>query len=441
MISTLITIFIILVLIGMNGLFVAAEFAIVTASKPKISQMADQGSKTAQELLQILSVPEMQNRYVTTAQVGITIASLGLGMYGEHAIAEWFLVPLEHLGSLSEPLAHSIALVLAVSFLTYLHVVLGEMIPKSLALQSASTTVLALYQPLKITDKIFYPLVYFLNHVSLFVVKLLNLHPEEESTRLFTPEDLEFIVEESSEIGLLEKSDLLFIENILDLEERIAGHIMTPRNRINAIQLETDYDQTIEIICESNKTRFPVYDNSLDDIRGIIHVKDIARWQTENGQGQINLAELLRPVIYIPQALTLDHLLKKFRDENIQFAVVLDEYGGTAGIITLEDLVEEVVGEILDEFDIEDLPIEEITPTEIRVRGDVILGELEQHYNIKFEDTIAANSIGGYIMSLLGTIPKPNDKITVDGHTIVVESVESRAVSSVIIHINPPQEE
>lgn len=433
----LIPIIIIVFLILLNGIFVAAEFSIVTASRPQLRKKSEEGSPTASQILDILSSPEKQNQYITTAQMGITVASLGLGMYGEHVIADWIVVPLHNLGHLAEPLSHTIASIVSVSLLTYFHVVLGEMVPKSFALQTASSTVMALYTPLNISKKLFSPIVFILNHISAFVIKIFGLSPEDDRSHIFTPEDLEFIVGESQEFGLIEKSDQVFIENILDLEERTAGHIMTHRNRIQAISIEMLPGEIIATICDTNKTRYPVYEENLDHILGVLHIKDIARWQVNNPGQQPNLRELLRPVIFIPETLSLNELLIKFRDEGLQIAIALDEFGGTSGIITLEDLVEEVVGEILDEFDQETAPFIKVTENTIRVRGDILLAELEQHFNIKFEEEIEANSIGGYIMSHLGYIPSPQDTILIDSIRFTVEETEGLAVKSVLIELPP----
>ncbi|MCB2179888.1 hemolysin family protein [bacterium] len=434
----LIPILIILFLILLNGIFVASEFSIVTASRPALRKKAEEGSQTATQILEILSSPEKQNQFITTAQMGITIASLGLGMYGEHVIADWIVGPLHNLGHMAEPLSHTIAVIISVSSLTYFHVVLGEMIPKSYALQTASTTVLALYTPLNVAHKLFTPIVFVLNHISAFVIKIFGLSPEDDRGHIFTPEDLEFIVGESQEFGLIEKSDQVFIENILDLEERTAGHIMTPRNRIQAISIDMSPDVIIATICNTNKTRYPVYEEGLDRILGVLHIKDIARWQVNNPDQQPEIRQLLRPVIFIPETLSLSELLLKFRDEGLQIAIALDEFGGTSGIITLEDLVEEVVGEILDEFDQETAPFVKIGENTIRVRGDILLDELEQHFNIKFEEDIDANSIGGYLMSHLGHIPSPQDTVRIDGVRFTVEEIDGFAVKSVLIEL-PPQ--
>jgi CBS domain containing-hemolysin-like protein len=427
---------IILILILLNGLFVAAEFAIVTASKPKLRKSAEHGSKTAKTILKIVSSPEAQNQFITTAQVGITLVSLGLGMYGEHVFAEWLVGPLHELGHLTETAAHTIATILAVSLLTYLHVVIGEMIPKSFALQSANSTVTVLYHPMNVSDKLFSPLVFILNKASFFVLKLFGISLADSESRLFTPDDLEFIVEESMESKLLDSTDHLFIENILDLEERFAEQIMTPRNRIEAIPLSASKDEIFEKICSTNKTRYPIYDQTLDNITGIVHIKDFARWQVHHPDEIPDLSQIERPALFIPETLPLNQLLSRFRDEQEQLAIVLDEFGGFSGIVSLEDLIEEVVGEIQDEFDQETLPIDELEGGLLRVRGDVILGELEQLYNFKWDQNIEAITIGGLVMAALGDIPQPDDELVIGNASIKVEEIEGLAVKTVLIKIS-----
>lgn len=427
---------IILLLILLNGLYVAAEFALVTASRPKLQSMAVHGSSTAAQILKIVSDPHLQNRYITTAQVGITIASLGLGMYGEHAIADWLLSPLHHFEQLSEALAHTIASILSVSLLTYLHVVLGEMIPKSFALQTANDVIVALYLPLNISEKVFYPIVSLMNKLSFALIDITGLLTQNQNNRLFNSGDIEFAVEESLESGMLEYSDQLFIENILDIDERTADQVMTPRNQINAIQLTTPAKEISRIICRTNNTRYPVYETTLDNIEGILHLKDLVRYQIENNCLPEDIRPLLRPTLCIPESLPLNVLLTKFKQSQTQIAIVLDEFGGTAGVITFEDLIEEVVGEIQDEFDIEAPPIKEMDKNRFRVRGDVILDELEQHLHVKFPETVEANTIGGLVMTVLGNIPAPKDAIILSGMKITVESVNKRAVEFLTIELD-----
>ena len=389
--------------------------------------------KRSTQVLKILSDPDEQNRYITTAQVGITIASLGLGMYGEHTLAEWLAGLLHSLETLAEPTAHTIATVGAVTFLTYLHVVLGEMIPKSIALQGAEKAIIFLYRPMMVMERLFFPLVWILNHLANWAVRGFQF-PDADS-RLLTSEELEYIVEESLEVGYLEPSDLLFVENILDLEERTAEQAMTPRNKMYGIPASAGQEAAMQIICDSNKTRYPVYEENLDTIIGILHIKDFARYQAHNIQDQeVSLREILRPPIFIHEKMPLDELLIRFRKNAQQVAIVFDDTGGISGIITLEDLIEEVVGEIQDEFDEETKPIEELSPTLLRVRGDVILEELDQLYDLKLENEVAV-TIGGLVMALLGRIPQAKDTINVGKVKIEVVNLDGLAVRNVLIHL------
>jgi len=429
----LIPILIIFFLILLNGLFVAAEFAIVGAPNTRIAQRAEKGSALAKRVLTILRDPDRQNQYIATAQVGITIASLGLGMYGEHTIANWLIPPIEHLGVFTVSVAHSIAIIISIGGLTYLHVVIGEMVPKTIALQSAETTVLRLVTPMTFAERLFSPVVWVLNGIGNQILKLLGIQPAEGSARLMSPEELEFVVDESFEGGLVEANEQLFIENIFDLSERTVGQVKTPRNHIIGIPTTMDEQSVLLRACQARYTRLPVYNEDLDHITGILHLKDLARQQVDPEKDFI-LTDIISPPKYVPESLSLEDMLVQFRRERFQIAVVIDEFGGTAGVVSIEDLVEEVVGEILDEFDQEILPIQEIEENVLRVRGDLLIDELNQHFdlNIPHPD---ADSVGGLIMAQLGRIVNPGDKIVIDGVRMEVETVKGLVIQTVFVTI------
>lgn len=427
---------IIALLILLNGLFVAAEFSIVGAPQTRLAQLAEDGSRLARQVLSVIRHPDRQNRYIATAQVGITLASLGLGMYGEHAVAEWLAKPLQQQAQLAEPLAHSLAIVLAISLLTYLHVVVGEMVPKSLALQSAETTVLRLQRPMELMQRLFLPVVFLLNAIGNGILRLLRIPPVPPGSRLMSPEELELIVDESYAGGLIEADEQLFIENIFDLSHRTVGQVMTPRNRIAGIPAEADEGSVLELVCQSSFTRYPVYEESLDQITGILHTKNLARQQVHRDEA-FDLSQLSRPALFVPESLSLEELLVRLRREAIQMAIVIDEFGGTAGLVTMEDLVEEVVGEILDEFDQEITPIQVLEPGKLRVRGDLLLDELNQHYDIDLTHP-DADTVGGLLMAELGRVVRPGDRLEEGGLRIEVETVNGLAVQTVLIHL--PQE-
>ena len=429
---------VIAILILLNGFFVAAEFALIAVPPTRLTQKAAAGSRLAAQVLAVLRDTDQQNRYLATAQIGITIVSLGLGMYGEHILADWLLIPLQQYTILADPIAHTIATVLAVAALTYLHVVLGEMVAKSLALQFPEATALRLILPMTLMQRIFSPVISLLNGLGNAVTRLLGVPPAERFSRLFSPNELEIIVEESYAGGLIEPSQQLFIQNIFDLKERSVGQVMTPRTRVVGISVDQSEEEVLQIVCETLHSRYPIYEDSLEQIVGMLHIKDLARYRVHR-EDSFDLRRFAqrRPVPFVPDTVPLDRMLARFRRERISLAVVVDEFGGTAGIITLEDLVEEVVGEIQDEFDTEDIPFERIDERSMRVQGALLLDELNQHFDLKLYDE-EVDTVGGLIMSRLGQIPVPGDQVTVDGILFVVESLEGRAVQNVCITLPEP---
>lgn len=424
---------VITLLIFLNGLFVAAEFSIVGSAPTRIAQMAEQGSQKAAHVEEILRDLKAQNRYLATAQVGITIASLGLGMYGEHVVADWLVLPLERVIGISVVTATALAATIAMAVLTYLHIVLGEMIPKSLALQASEKTVLGLQPVMILMSGVFMPVVYFLNAIAMAILRLMGIPIISSGSRVMSADELELIVEESFEGGLIEADEQLFIENILDLSERTIGQVMTPRNRITGIPVEADEANLLSIICEKSYTRYPVYDGDLDQIVGILHTKKLARQLIHPGLS-FHLPDLLSPTLFVPETVSLEEMLTRFRQEGLLLAIVLDEYGGTAGLVTLEDLVEEVVGEILDEFDQEIVPIQNIDQRHLRVRGDLLIDELNQHFDLKL-DHPDADTVAGLLMAELGRMLQESDSVDYQNVHFVVESVLGLAVQTVLVNL------
>lgn len=424
---------IIALLILVNALFVAAEFSIVSAPYTRIASLAEQGDRAARQVLTVLRSPVKSNLYIATAQIGITAASLGLGMYGEHTIASWLLGPMQRYFQLSEAAAHSVALVLAISLLTYLHVVVGEMAPKSLAIQYAETSVLRLAMPMGLIGKVLAPAVIVLNMMGNAITRLLGVPPAHGHERLFSAEELAYIVEESYEGGKLDQSEQLYLENIFDFQDRAVDQVMTARTRLIGISIAASETEVLQTVCAARKTRYPVYERDMDHILGILHVKTLARQQV-NRPGQFDLAKLLRPVLYVPESVTLNEMRQTFRAKQASLAVIMDEYGGTAGLVTVEDLVEEVVGEILDEFDQELPPIQEMDDGLLLVRGDLILDELDQHYDLAL-DSEEVDTVGGLIMTLLGRVPKVGDVVEQDGVAFKVQSVDGMAVQTALVQL------
>ena len=432
----LIPIGVIIVLIIINGFFVAAEFALAAAPRTRVAQMAEDGSAAARHVLDVLNSPPQINRYLSTAQVGITIASLGLGMYGEHAVADWLLGPLEHLGWVGDALAHTVATVAAVGMLTYLHVVVGEMVPKSLALQNAAHAVIWLSNSMRLAEILFRPLTVVLNGLGNLILRLSGLPPADMESKLISSDELSYILEESAEGGLLEPGEQVYLENVLDFHERMVGQVMTPRNRMAALPLDADFTAIMEQVTAQIHSRYPIYRENRDDIVGILHVKDLARFVV-NGAQDFDLASLVREPVFVPETLSLEDMLSDFRRRHVQIAVVVDEYGGTAGIVTLEDLAEEVIGEIQDEFDQEIEPLVEVAPRQLLVRGDLLLDEITQHYDVDFEDA-EAETVGGLIMERLGHVAAPGEEMVYNDVVFRVESIDGLAVGTALVTLPEP---
>lgn len=420
-------------LLVVNGFFVAAEFALAAAPEARIARLAEEGSTGAQRLLAILRSARSFTAYISTAQVGITLASLGLGMYGEHAIAEWLVHPLEELGGWGTAAAHVMATVLAVTLLTYFHVVLGEMVPKSLALLAPDIAALRLATGMRVAQILFRPLTALLNWIGDLLLRLARIPPADARERLISSAELEYIVEESTVSGLLEPTEQLYLENVLDFGERTLGQVMTPRTRMQILPVEATLDEVLETICEHGYSRYPVYEENRDHIIGVLYVKDLARLISQGPQS-IDLRTLVRPAYFVPESVLLEQMLQRFRADHIQIAIVVDEFGGTAGLVTLEDLVEELIGEIQDEFDEEIPPLEEIAPYTLRARGDLLIDELNQLYELALYHE-EVDTVAGLVMAQLGRIPTPGERVVVGEVQFEVEAVEGRAISTVLVRL------
>lgn len=422
----------ILILVLINAFFVAAEFALAAVPATRMAQLAEQGSARAQHVLDTLRHPKRLSNYLSTVQAGITLASLGLGMYGEHALATTLLGPLEHFGWAGEALAHTIATVTAVVLLTFLHVVLGEMVPKSLTLHNPEAAALRLFSLMELVEQVLKPLTLTLSWLGERVLLLLRVEPMISNAGLATASEFEYIVEESSEQGLILPMEQIYLENVIDFSERTVNQVMTPRTRIVALEVNASLNEVLRVIAESRFSRYPVYEGNRDNIIGVLHIKDLARELVRN-KTAIVLRTLLREIAEVPEGASLETTLELFRKQHMQLAIVIDEFGGTAGLVTLEDLAEELIGEILDEFDFEEIPpIAELEPNKLLVRGDLLLDELEQHYDLVL-DCEEADTVAGLILQALGRTAQPGDQVEVQGVGFEVATIERLAIATVIV--------
>jgi len=430
-------------LILINGLFVAAEFAIVGASRTRVESMAEGGSRAARYVRRVLHNPANQDRYIAIAQLGITLATIGLGMYGEPSIARWIYGPLEEGLGLGTALAHTVGTVLAVSVMTYFHVVIGEMIPKALALQTPERTAVRVSSAMRFAGLAFRPAVWLLNGVAVALLKLLRIPTSGGEGRSYSSEELEHLVEESREGGAIAESQQQLISNIFDFGERRVHQVMTPRTRVVGIPLVSGPEEVERCVRESKHTRLPVYDGDLDHIVGILHVKDFIQWQLrgardgdnqkrpKRGEPGFDLASLLRRAPRVTESALAEDVLTAFKRLRVHLAVVMDEYGGTAGIVTLEDLIEEVVGEVRDEFDRGEEPeLQALEDGTLLANGDVLLEQVNELYGTRL-DSGEFDTLAGLIIERLGRPPDQGDVVDVDGASLEAVRVEGLAISRV----------
>jgi magnesium and cobalt exporter, CNNM family len=416
---------IVFALLLVNAFFVAAEFSIVGAPKAAIDARAARGDRLARLALRVLNDSHRRDLYIATAQLGITVASLGLGMYGEHALAGWILARLGSEGWGAWLAAHGFASAAAVALLTYFHIVLGEMLPKSLALQMAEPLTLWLTPIMLWTQTIFYPFVRALNGLGNLLLKPFGITPQAHGgDQYYTSEELQLIVEESEEQGALRAESGQVLQELFEFGELTAGEAMVPRVRISGIPIGATPADLRKTLGGSPHTRYPVYDGDLDHIVGTYHIKDLLRLLLG---GESVTAAGARPAPVVPETAALDAVLATMRRERAQLAIVIDEHGGTSGIVTLEDLFEEVVGE----FDEGPGPRRD-SYGRLRVPGTMRLDELGQLFDLDLvHDEV--DSVSGVVLALLGRPPQIGDSVYYERLRLDVTAVKGHGVDEAAV--------
>ena len=415
---------IIAALILLNGLFVAAEFAIVGAPRAAIDARAARGNRLARLVQRVLRDPRQQDRYIATAQLGITAASLGLGMYGEHVLAD----EINHLlGATGVPAwlaSHALASVAAVAILTYFHIVIGEMVPKSLALQQAERMALWVTPPMLWLKNILFPLVVSLNELGNGLLKVLGVNRQVQSAeRFYTSEELQLIVQESEELGALKADSGQMLQELFEFGDLSAGEAMVPRVRLTGIPLGSGPDRIREILGRVPHTRYPIFEGDLDHILGMIHIKDLLRLLLRRETVSPHHA---RPLPILPETAPLDLVLATMRRERSQMVIVIDEHGGTSGIVTLEDLFEEVIGEI-DEGPPGVPHMYRDRQGRLRVPGTMRIDELGQQFDLELEHE-DVDSVSGLILMLLGRPPQVGDAVKFERLQFEVTAIKGHVV-------------
>ncbi len=410
-----------------NGLFVAAEFSMMLTLPPRIASRVEEGHRQAGYVLEIVHSTVRRNDYIATAQIGITFASLGLGMYAEEKVAHWLQEVFHGVIPLPHSTVDTLALVLAVTVLSFLHVVIGEMVPQYMAVQLPETVALRVAGIMRVCELALKPLVKLLNGSGNAVMRLMGIPADQEADQTYSKEEIQILIQESYEGGEIKEDMFVFLENINDFEHRTVGQVMTPRIQVVGLPVDASHDDVWETIREARKSRYPVYGEDLDDIRGIVYYKQLARGTRSE---VFRIETYAQPALFVPATLPLRQMLHRFRRGNTSVAIVQDGFQSTHGLVTMEDLLEDIFGEIQGEIDRETPLLEELGANHIRVRGDMLLEELQQHFDLVFDMT-AVDTVGGWVMAHLDRIPEVGDEDTVGAVRFRVLEVDNLAVSRV----------
>lgn len=383
------------ILIAFTGFFVAAEFAIVKIRSSRIDQLVAEGKRGA---LAAKKVTTNLDEYLSACQLGITVTAMGLGWLGEPTI-EKLLHPLFEKWNLNPSISSVLTFGLAFMLMTYLHVVVGELAPKTMAIQKAEQVTLLLAGPLMMFYKVMYPFIWVLNGSARIVTGLFGLKPASEHEVAHTEEELRLILSESYESGEINQAEYKYVNNIFEFDNRIAKEIMVPRTEIVGFYLEDSVEEHMKVIQNERYTRYPIFGEDKDDIIGMVNVKDFfIRYMTEDQKDLSSIRSYMRPIIEVMETTPIHDLLLQMQKKRIPMAVLYDEYGGTAGIVTLEDILEEIVGEIRDEYDEDEAPpIQHVNEQHIIVDGKVLISEVKDLFGLHIEED-DVDTIGGWIM-------------------------------------------
>jgi len=415
-------------LIALSGFFVASEFAIVKVRTSRIDQLISEGNKQAIAAKKVIS---NLDEYLSACQLGITITSLGLGWIGESTI-EHLLHPVFVYFQLPASVTTILSFVIAFSVVTFLHVVVGELAPKTFAIQKAEHITLLFARPLILFDKVMKPFIKILNGAARLLTGLFGLKPAQEHEIAHSEEELRIILSESYKSGEINQSEYKYVNNIFEFDNRIAKEIMVPRTEIVAFDKDMKLKDCIEIVMEEHYTRYPVFNGDKDNMIGIVNMKEVLTDYVKGIQGEKTVGEYVRPVIHVIETIPIHDLLVKMQMERIHMAILIDEYGGTAGLVTVEDILEEIVGEIRDEFDADETPqIKKITDSKTVVDGKVLIEEVNDIFGLQIKES-DVDTIGGWILTQKMDA-KVGDEIDYDQYSFKILDMDGFHVKTVEI--------
>jgi putative hemolysin len=405
---------IILLLVLANAVFVAAEYALVTARRSRLEERAERGQRGARTALRLMDDPV---RFISTVQVGITISAILLGALGEPLISDL----------MEPPLSTTLSFLIAFAILSYLSVVLGELVPKAVALQMAERLAVALALPLDWLARIAHPVVWLLDKSATAVLRLLRVKPAPAGMIAYTREDIRHSVAAAEDVGELQQAEEEMLYKVFDFAAKEVAAVKVPRPDVVALSVDMPPEEALATVVDSPYTRYPVTRNSLDEIVGILHVRDLFAAMHDLGIASVRLESIARPAYFVPETKDLAALLADFRREKQHMAIVVDEYGSVDGIVTLEDVLEEIVGEIEDEFDLPDTSVERIDDNRVRIDGAFTIDDFNETFGTGLEQD-GFHTMAGLVFGILGRAPELQDSVVVDGVRLTVLEVEGTRI-------------
>jgi CBS domain containing-hemolysin-like protein len=428
----------IVVLVLANGFFVAAEFSLVSVRPTRVEELVRGGRSGAAAVKHAIKDTD---RFIAATQLGITLASLGLGWIGEPALAHLIEPLLAFLpGEIAGEAAHVVAgTVIAFSIITFLHVIVGELMPKSIALMNPERTALFVARPTLVAETLFRPFIWLLNGTGNFLLRLIRVRPAAHGA-LHSIEELKMIAEASEQGGLIESDEREMIHAVFDLRDTSARQLMVPRMEMVTVDATATLEEALDVAAHSSLTKFPVYENDPDHVVGVLHVKDVVRViheSIEQDAGKAALAqpvrEIMRPALFVPETVRVDDLIAQMRRQKQHMAILLDEFGGTAGLVTLEDLVEELFGDVQDEFTVEEPDIQPRPDGTFSVSGLTPIEDVNDVLGLNLVDE-NSDTIAGYVLSRLGRIPAAGDALQADGLHFRIERMDGLRIERITIH-------
>jgi putative hemolysin len=411
----------VLLIVLANAFFVAAEYSLVTARRSRLAEMAEAGSRRAKIALRIMDSPI---RFIGTVQLGITAFSILLGAVGEPIVEHWIDEPL---------LSQGVAFVIAFSVVTYLHVTLGELVPKAIALTKNESTALWVALPVEAFYLATYPLVWFLQESSNQFTRLFGITPAPVGVVTHTEDELRMIVAQAEDTGVIEEAEEEMLYKIFDFADKEVHDVMVPRPEVVAVSVDLPPEECLAAVVDSPYTRYPAYRGSLDEIVGTLHVRDLFSALNDRGIANVRIEDLLRPPFVVPETKDLAALLADFRRTKHHMAIVVDEYGAMQGIVTLEDLLEEIVGEIEDEYDLPDESFERVDERTVRIGGTFPIDDFNEQFGTELPQA-DYHTVAGFVFGQLGRAPQEGDVVEVDRLRFTVLQTERSRIERLEVH-------